>query len=141
MTRSSCPRSPSAPWLFGVTEEQRSKAERIRDAGTEMLRIAHRRGVQLVFGTDFIGPTHQFQSREFAVRAAALPALDILRSATTTAAKLLGEEGRLGRIAEGYLADLLVLDVDPLDDIAALADPETSIATVVARGKVVEDSR
>ncbi|WP_159499688.1 amidohydrolase family protein [Microbacterium sp. 18062] len=123
---------------FGVPEESRRKAEGIRAAGTEMLRIARDRGVQVVFGTDFIGPMHRFQSREFAVRAEVLPALDILRSATVTAARLLGEEGELGRIAEGYLADLLVLDVDPLEDIAALAEPERSVATVISRGRVVE---
>lgn len=123
---------------FGVTEDFRRKAQGIRDAGTEMLRIATEHGVQLVFGTDFIGPMQQFQSTEFRVRAEVLPAVEILRSTTTTAAKLLGVEHELGRVAPDYLADLLILDVDPLEDVAALAEPERAIGTVISRGRVLE---
>ncbi|WP_415977282.1 amidohydrolase family protein [Rhodococcus sp. 077-4] len=123
---------------FGVPEESRRKASQIRAAGTEMLRIARAHGVQTVFGTDFIGPMHQFQSREFAIRAEVLSALEILQSATVTAAKLLGQEEQLGRVANGYLADVLILNVDPLSDISALAEPERAIGTVISRGCVVQ---
>jgi imidazolonepropionase-like amidohydrolase len=123
--------------IYGVPEDARRKAEHIRSVGTRMLRIAHKHGVQVVFGTDFIGAMHRYQSREFAVRAEVLPALEILQSATVTAAKLLGQEDHLGRIAEGYLADAVILNTDPLDDIAALADPDRTVHTVISRGTVI----
>lgn len=122
---------------FGVSEETRGKAKDAVAAGLNMLKISQDHGVQLVFGTDFIGPMHQFQSREFAIRAKVLRPLEILRSATTTAAKLLRRENELGRIAPGFRGDLLVLNVNPLEDINALSEPERSVATVISRGRPV----
>lgn len=122
---------------YGVSSESRRKAEAAVAAGLNSLRIAQQFGVSLVFGTDFIGPMHQFQSREFALRSQVLPPLEVLQSATTTAARLLGCEEQLGRVAPGHRADLLVLSADPLDDAAVLAEPERVIDTIVSRGRVV----
>jgi imidazolonepropionase-like amidohydrolase len=43
-----------------------------------------------------------------------------LGAATATGARLLGAEARLGRVAPGYLADMIAVDGDPLNDISAL---------------------
>ncbi len=48
--------------------------------------------------------------------------LEALQSATTTAAELLGLEGRIARIAIGYEADLVVLGGNPLEDIRHVQD-------------------
>jgi imidazolonepropionase-like amidohydrolase len=61
--------------------------------------------------------------------------LDALRSATTTAARMLGREASLGRVQPGFEADLLVLDGDPLADPKALEDP----LLIVSNGRVVLD--
>ncbi len=52
---------------------------------------------------------------------AGLTPLEVLRSATVNGALLLGLSGKAGVIAEGALADLVVLDADPLADIGNLA--------------------
>jgi imidazolonepropionase-like amidohydrolase len=59
-----------------------------------------------------------------------------LLAATAWAADLLRLADRTGRIREGLDADLLLLDRDPLADVAALADP-AAIRVVVARGRVI----
>jgi imidazolonepropionase-like amidohydrolase len=56
--------------------------------------------------------------REFALMAeAGLTPMQILLSATANGAKLMGREKELGQIKEGMLADVLILDADPLADI------------------------
>ena len=65
--------------------------------------MAHAAGVKMAFGTDLLGELHEHQSEEFLIRAEALPALEVLRSATIHAAEVLQMEGRLGVIAPGAL--------------------------------------
>jgi imidazolonepropionase-like amidohydrolase len=48
-------------------------------------------------------------------------------------------EGEIGLIVPGALADLVVTDVDPLDDLAALADPEKTLSVIIARGQPVKN--
>ena len=125
---------------FNVTPESRAKAEYAVTRGLEGIELAHRGGVNIAFGTDFIGPMHPFQLEEFRVRAEVLTPLDILRSASVTAAALLRKESEIGVIAPGARADLLVVDGDPLENIGVLADPERRLAAIVAGGRVVKDT-
>ena len=77
------------------------------------------------FGTDMLGDMHTRQCTEFTIRSEVLEPIDILRSATSVNAKLLGQEGTLGCIKPGALADLLVVDGNPLEDLSVLgANPE-----------------
>ncbi len=58
---------------------------------------------------------------------------EVLAAATAVNAAILRRARDLGRVAEGYLADLVAVDGDPLDDLAVLAKPEF----VMADGRVV----
>ena len=62
---------------------------------------------------------------------------DALRAATSTAAKVLGREDSLGRVAPGFLADLVALRGDPLADPSALRNP----VLVIQEGRKVIDKR
>lgn len=70
----------------------------------------------------------------FTLRAQVHPAADLIRSATTTAARLLCEEGRIGTLAVGAHADLLVLDGNPLEDISVLTKPREHLRHVIKGG-------
>lgn len=72
---------------------------------------------------------------EFTVRAAVLDAPTLLRQATTNPAKMLKQEGRLGTIAPGAIADLLVLEKNPLEDITVLDRPELYLKAVFKAGR------
>jgi imidazolonepropionase-like amidohydrolase len=81
-------------------------------------------GVKLCVGDDF-GATftpHGSYAKELAVYTdhAGIEPIEVLRWATRNGAALFGEPDRLGRIAEGCLADLVVVDGDPTADIACL---------------------
>jgi imidazolonepropionase-like amidohydrolase len=107
------------------------------DNGLRSLELAGRTRVKVVFGTDLMGGNHHMQSLEFRLRSDVQPLADVIRSATSTAAELLGLAGRLGVIRPQALADLLVLDADPLTEVAALADPATHLRMVIKSGRVV----
>jgi imidazolonepropionase-like amidohydrolase len=78
------------------------------------------------------------QCQEFVLRREMSPALDILRSATSVNARLLGMEGRLGALVAGACGDLIVLDGNPLQDIGILAQPG-AVRLVLKEGRIVRD--
>src|SRR6185437_6050137 len=90
------------------------KLKRIGDRAMAGLGIMRAAGVKMGLGTDLLGPLHVRQSSEFSLRAQALPAAEILRSACSINAELLGQSGRLGCIKPGAAADLLVVNGNPL---------------------------
>ncbi|MFD7321574.1 amidohydrolase family protein [Streptomyces sp. NPDC059875] len=85
---------------------------------------AHELGVPLAAGTDSSGGTVRPIGREVELmRAAGLPALDAIRTATTGAGRLLGLERTAGRLARGFAGDAILVDADPLADVTTLMRP------------------
>ncbi|HYZ61126.1 MAG TPA: amidohydrolase family protein [Acetobacteraceae bacterium] len=125
---------------LGLPPVSIAKIEDVRAAGLESLSTMRAAGLPMAYGTDLLGETHPRQSQEFAIRARVLPSREILASATTVAAKLIGMEGRLGVVAEGALADLLAVDGDPAEDVAILATPERSVRMVMKSGQIHRQS-
>ena len=110
------------------------KLERVSRQGIEAIRIAKAAGVPIGFGTDLLGNMQARQSTEFGLRLAAMTPVEILRSATSVAAELIGQAGKLGVIAEGASADLLVVEGDPTRDLAPLQAPERGLLAVMKGG-------
>lgn len=86
------------------------------------------------FGTDLLAQHQDRQCIEFDIRAEVLSSYDILVSATSMAAEILMEENRLGVIAPGAHADLLVVDGDPLDDVRILARNGAALPVIMKAG-------
>jgi imidazolonepropionase-like amidohydrolase len=87
------------------------------------------------FGTDLLGSLHVRQSTEFTLRAQVLPAIDVLRSACTVNAELLGQTGKLGCIRKGAIADILVADGNPLEDLSVLASGGDRLSIIMKEGR------
>jgi len=122
---------------FGLTEEMWAKVDSVLNSGLEAIGRAHEAGVKMAFGTDLLGGMHRHQNEQFRLLGKVQPAIDAIRSATTTAARLLEREGQLGAVAPGADADMLVLSADPLEDISVLADIADHLDVLVQDGKVV----
>jgi len=93
-------------------------------------------GVKIVFGTDAGGfPwTEINEAREFALEVAlGMSPIEAIRSATTSAADLLGMSGQIGVVERGAFADLVAVSGDPLKDVAVLE----KIDFVMKGGEVV----
>ena len=80
-------------------------------------------GLRTVFGTDAVAGAHGRNVEElvYRVEVGGQPPLDAISGATSVAAASLGMEDRLGRIAPGFIADLIAVEGDPTEDIRALA--------------------
>ncbi|KAK3703382.1 hypothetical protein LTR37_014488 [Vermiconidia calcicola] len=113
----------------------------VLEAGFKSIQIADAAGVTMCYGTDLLGPLQVKQTGEFALRKkAGLSALKVLQSATVNAARMLRQEDRLGRLKEGFVADLLILNANPLEDIEVLDRPEKHLLAVMKEGRVLESA-
>jgi imidazolonepropionase-like amidohydrolase len=126
---------------LGFPKVSLDKLESVRSAGVAALQTLDRAGVKIGFGTDLLGSMHQHQLSEFQIRAQVLPPAQILRQATSINAQLLQREGELGVVAAGALADLLVIDGDPVRDLNLLSGDGSAVCMVVLAGEVVKDTR
>ncbi|KAK7417651.1 hypothetical protein QQX98_004472 [Neonectria punicea] len=113
-------------------EDCAKKNAAILGSGLNALKIAHEAGVTMCFGSDLIAGMHQFQRKEFTIRSQVLPALGVLQSATVNCAKMLRREEEIGQVKEGFLADFIVLEKNPLEDIRVLDDNQNLLAVVKA---------
>ncbi|HEX8466523.1 MAG TPA: amidohydrolase family protein [Allosphingosinicella sp.] len=99
-------------------------------------RAARAAGVPVIFGTDAAVFEHGRNAQELAllVELAGMSPAEAIASATTGAARLLGMEREVGRIAPGYSADLIAVGGDPLRDVRALEH----VDYVMVRGKAIQ---
>ncbi len=119
---------------LGLSKVVMEKLARVNKAGIQMLEICKNAGVKMGFGTDLMGELHVAQSREFLIRADVLGAHQVIRSATKINAELLNRSGELGVVAAGALADLLVVDGNPLRDLGLLQDQGAHLAAIMKGG-------
>jgi imidazolonepropionase-like amidohydrolase len=110
------------------------KARQALEAAGRQVTRAKAMGVTVAFGTDAGVFEHGSNGGEFAlmVKAGMTPA-EALASATTIAAKTLGMENEIGRIAVGYSADMVAVNENPLTNIRTLEKPEW----VMVRGRII----
>ncbi|KKY19428.1 putative amidohydrolase 1 [Diplodia seriata] len=116
--------------------ESRVKNEEVLAQGLRALEIASKAGVTMCYGSDLLGPLGIEQAREFGLRAKVLSAKQVLQSATINAAKMLRQDGYLGQVKEGFAADMLLLNANPLDDIEVFDRPEKHLLAVIKDGRV-----
>lgn len=104
----------------------------------EAVRTAHRLGVKIVAATDTgfrPDSTLTLQHEIEALTKCGLSPMEAIQAATSVAAELLEIDDRTGTIRQGYEADLIVVDQNPLENILSLQD----VLLVVNNGKVVLD--
>jgi imidazolonepropionase-like amidohydrolase len=124
---------------LGFPEVSQRKVKDVLEAGLASLEIAAKAGVPMGFGTDLLGETHDQQSREFSLRGQVLPPAQVLRSATLVNAEILGRSGELGVVAPGALADLLVVDGDPLANLSLLEEQGKHLSVIMKAGQLVQN--
>ncbi|WP_296317359.1 metal-dependent hydrolase family protein [Winogradskyella sp. UBA3174] len=87
----------------------------------DMFSRAYKAGVGIAFGTDAAVFYHGDNGKEFGFMVeAGMPAIETIQSATVTNAMILKMENQIGQIKEGYLADIIAVNVDPTKDISTM---------------------
>ncbi|HEX4963005.1 MAG TPA: amidohydrolase family protein [Thermoanaerobaculia bacterium] len=121
-----------AGWKPGEPEPQRVKETR------EMFARALKSGVTIANGSDVGVFAHGKNARELELMVAyGMSPAQALKAATLTAAAVLRKGQDLGRIAPGYLADLVAVKGNPLADVAVIEQP----AVVLKEGQIAIDRR
>lgn len=96
---------------------------------------ARQYGVTVAFGTDAGVYQHGRNGEELALmKKQGMTDREVLASATTVAAKVLGMESQIGKLAPGFSADIIAVDGNPLADVAVLEE----VDFVMVRGRVIE---
>ena len=120
-----------------VTPDDYTSMKKMFKRNLELVGAMHRAGVGILAGTDVLNPYcfpgfSLHDELELLVKAGLSP-MDALQSATRNPAEYLGREKDLGTVEKGKLADLVLLDADPLTDIKNTK----TIASVIVGGKVL----
>ncbi|CAM4183998.1 amidohydrolase family protein [Bordetella muralis] len=124
---------------YGLPADSVAKIATVRTAGLASLELYKRAGVKMGFGSDLLGPSQRLQSDEFRIRAEVLPNFDVLQSATVIGAEILNMQGKLGQLIPGAIADVLVVDGDPYNDINCLLGQGDHIPLVMKAGQIYHD--
>ncbi len=125
--------------LAELTADRLPEYRRLYDAVRRDLREMRAAGVRILAGTDIgvlnLVPGESLHEEvRLLVREGHLSPLDALRAATRDAAVFLRRDAEIGTIAAGKRADLVLLEADPLADVAHLS----RISAVVLRGRVFD---
>lgn len=117
-----------------------AKATSVIDAHRKSFRMAVDAGVKIAMGTDSGVGRHGENGRELALMVEnGLTPMQAILASTSSAAQLLHLSGDLGTLAEGKLADVIVVDGNVMDDIQLIADPQ-NVRLVVKGGSVVKNT-
>ena len=120
-------------WKYLRRHDRISAQEQWVNASRGKLRAWNAAGGTVLFGTD-VGAGDYDPSEEYTLLTqAGMSFPQILAALTTAPAERFGDEKKLGRIAEGLQADLVVLKADPAKDIRALAGVQYTIRA----GKII----
>lgn len=121
---------------YAAAADRALLTQALRRAQADAL-AAHRAGVSVLVGSDTIIAGLRYHDELAQLAAAGLTPAEVLRAATIDAARFVGHDRELGSIAVGKRADLVLIDADPLTDVAA----SRRIAAVLLNGHVYDRSR
>ncbi len=126
----------------GISRQALYKGQRAWETHQASVRKAYKAGVKLASGSNCFNLIRVESARtEFPLLAGVgIPALEIIRLATSAAAEALRFGSQCGSITPGKLADLILLTADPLQNIAVLGDPALT-SLVIKEGKIVKQSK
>ena len=124
---------------LGYPEINVKEAGYVFSAGTRAIGIAKAAGIKMAFGTDLVGELRVHQSEGLLAFGQILSSAEVIRCATIVAAEVLRMEGKLGVIAPGAYADLLVVEGNPLDDLNVLTGQGRHLAVIMKDGEFVKN--
>ena len=131
--------------LPGINETNLEKLEVVLKGQENLIGLIKKYDITTGFATDLIGGMYPMLTREFTERAMYWTPAEVLAQATSESAKVIrlagnrNRYGNFGEIREGWVADLLLINGEPLEDISVLRDPESNLALIMKAGKVVKN--
>ncbi|MCT1577720.1 amidohydrolase family protein [Oceanobacillus kimchii] len=120
----------------GMPDTAVQKSKEVIEFHKASIAKAHKAGVKIAMGTDAGVMKHGTNLRELGLMTeAGMTPMEAIIASTKTAAECLGWEDKVGTVEEGKLADIIIVNGNPLEDINLLANNE-NIKTVIKDGKI-----
>lgn len=133
----------AAEWGIDPNGDLGQTYARELDQAVETMKKMHARGIRIVPGGDygFAWTPHGTNAKDiqYFVDLVGMTTMEALLSATKLGGEIMGMPDRLGQIKEGYLADILIVDGDPVADVAVLQD-HNKINLIMKDGETVKTS-
>ncbi len=127
----------------GLPDWMEKKVKQCAEANVETIRMAREAGIRIAYGTDFSNsqnsPYLQNGSEFRAMTKVGMTPMEAIRAGTINAAHLMMNENEIGSLEEGKLADLVIVDGDPLADIDVLTHAD-HVKLVMLGGKVEKNT-
>jgi imidazolonepropionase-like amidohydrolase len=120
---------------LGLPPVSQEKLRQVAGGVLQGLQVMRRTGLKVGLGTDLLGAQQDRQGTEFALRAQVFEPAEILAQATSVNAELLCMAEKIGRVAEGFAADLIVVDGDPLADVTLFDKGGATLPVIMQAGR------
>lgn len=132
----------------GTTEEQIRKCNEAFEYLDNMFTLCKKVGFEnITFGTDIVANIELLKrgNEEFMHRTKWFSPIEIMRQATSKSGELIGmskrfNPGKIGVIEEGALADILIMNGNPLNDLSVMTRPEENLAVIMKDGKIYKNT-
>lgn len=131
--------------LPGITPTNLEKLDVVLKGQENLIALIKKYDITTGFSTDLIAGMYPMLTREFTERAMYWTPAEVLTQATSESARVirmaggLNRHGNFGEIREGWVADILLINGEPLDDISVLRDPDNNLALIMKGGKIVKN--
>jgi imidazolonepropionase-like amidohydrolase len=132
--------------LDGITATNLEKLDVVLKGQENLIELIKKYDITTGFSTDLISGMYPMLTQEFTERALYWTPAEVLAQATSESARVIRMAGRLnrhgnfGEIREGWVADILLHNGNPLEDISVLRDPENNLAMIMKAGKIVKNT-
>jgi imidazolonepropionase-like amidohydrolase len=133
----------------GLPAPNQLKLAQVREGLDTLFALAKKYQVKLTYGTDLLGgrALSDKQTEDLVMRSKWFTPVEVLRQATSRAGELVGRcgkrnpyPGKLGVVQEGALADLLLVNGNPLQDLSVLAKSEAGLALIMKGGIIFKNT-
>jgi len=131
--------------LPGITETHLEKLDVVLKGQENLIELIKKYDITTGFSTDLIAGMYPMLTREFTERAMYWTPAEVMAQATSESAKVIrmsgkrNRHGNFGEIREGWVADLLLINGEPLEDISVLRDSENNLALIMKGGEIVKN--
>jgi imidazolonepropionase-like amidohydrolase len=122
---------------FGIPDYFLRKMTLANDRALEALQIARKAGLIIGSGSDMVGPGQPFKANELELQSRVMGPMGAILSATKVNAEIMKVDDEVGTVEVDKLADLLLIDGNPLDDIWVFQNRD-KIQVIMQDGKFVK---
>ena len=109
---------------YGIGDHQIQKIDLARQQSIQGLTYAYRAGCKIGSGSDLLGDMASQRAVEFELKGQVMKPMEVLMSATAVNAELFRMRDRIGTVEPGKLADLIVVNGNPLRNLRVFQTPE-----------------